>query len=71
MTTAKFIDYPTTQLGLQGTATDSRSIWLLILSAVLATCVGALPSLLRRIPGLGRPEGSRTRTRADSVKVPS
>jgi hypothetical protein len=52
MTTAKFIDYPTTRLDLQGTTTDSRSIWLLVLTAVLAAGVGALPSLLRRGQGL-------------------
>jgi putative intracellular protease/amidase len=50
MTTAKFIEYPTTQLHLNGTNPDTRSAWLLTLTAGLAAAAAALPTLLRRIP---------------------
>ncbi|WP_180987334.1 DJ-1/PfpI family protein [Arthrobacter sp. AFG20] len=57
--TAKFIDYPTGQLHLDANATDTRSIWLLFLTAVLAASAGALPSLVRRAPYF---RGRKTRT---------
>jgi putative intracellular protease/amidase len=59
ITTAKFIDYPTGQLHLDANATDTRSTWLLFLTAVLAASAGALPSLVRRAPYF---RGRKTRT---------
>ena len=48
MTTAKFIDYPTAQLHLDGTSADTRSTWLFVITVVLAAGAGALPTVLRR-----------------------
>ncbi|MFF2028736.1 DJ-1/PfpI family protein [Arthrobacter sp. NPDC058192] len=48
MTTAKFIDYPTAQLHLNGTSPDTRSAWLFVMTVALAAAAGALPTVLRR-----------------------
>jgi putative intracellular protease/amidase len=62
LTTAKFIDYPTAQLHLNPTRSDTRSTWLLILAAALAVFAGFLPSLLRRFPVLVHRKTSRRNT---------
>ncbi|WP_395404228.1 DJ-1/PfpI family protein [Arthrobacter sp. UC242_113] len=58
-TTTKSIDYPTGRVHLDAHAADTRSTWLLFLTAVLAAGAGALPSLLRRAPYF---RGRKTRT---------